>query len=92
MKTKSSKEFISHVVNNMTSRKVEGSNSTFYDFEGSTAFEADEESGYLTVSLPIWGRLMGYKMKRSEIKNLLRMALNTGLTPRANVTSNKNWM
>ena len=43
-------EFIANIVNNLTVRKEEGSNSTFYDNDGNTVFEYDSEYGVLFVS------------------------------------------
>ena len=81
-------EFIKTIVDNLTIRKEEGFNSTFYDHEWHTVFEYNPDNGALWVSWHyVWSifadeYLMEYTDIQQFIKRTVVEALNLGdVTP-----------
>ena len=90
----SKEEFIKNIVDNLTIRKKEGFNSTFYDHEGHTVFEYNPEFDALWVSWHyVWSifadeYLMEYTDIQQFIKRTVVEALNLGdVTPHDDVPS-----
>ena len=77
-------EFIKNIVDNLTIRKEEGSDITYYDHEGHTVFEYDPKYDYLWVSWHyVWSifadeYLMEYTDIQQFIKRTVVEALNLG--------------
>ena len=69
----SKEEFIKNIVDNLTIRKEEGSNSTFYDHEGHTVFEYNPEFDALWVSWRYVWRIFEneYSMEYTNIQQFI---------------------
>ena len=88
----SKEEFIKNIVDNLTIRKEEGFDSTFYDHEGHTVFEYDPKYDYLWVSWRYVWRIFEneYSMEYADIRRFIKRTvvevLNLGdVTPLLNV-------
>ena len=70
----SKEEFIKNIVDNLTIRKEEGFDSTFYDHEGHTVFEYDPKYDYLWVSWRyVWSIFeKEYSMKYTDIQEFIK--------------------
>ena len=73
----SKEEFIKNIVDNMTIRKVEGCNSTFYDYNWNTVFEHDPENDTLWVSCNyIWHVLKSeYSMQYADVQEFIKVTV-----------------